>query len=93
VPYVAVVNISRALEQLGKQDFWRIALAGDGDGPIKDALPAGDVVLVLGSEGSGIRRLVRENCDVSAFVPIDTAMESLNVSNAATAALYEMRRG
>jgi 23S rRNA (guanosine2251-2'-O)-methyltransferase len=92
VPYVQVVNISRALEQLGKHEFWRIALAGDGDGPIKDALQAGDVALVLGSEGSGIRRLVREHCDVSAFIPIDGAMESLNVSNAATAALYEMRR-
>jgi 23S rRNA (guanosine2251-2'-O)-methyltransferase len=92
VPYVQVVNIARALEQLGERDFWRIALAGDGDGPLKDALPSGDVALVLGSEGSGIRRLVRERCDVSAFVPIDHKMESLNVSNAAAVALYEMRR-
>ncbi len=92
VPYVQVVNIARTLEQLGDRDFWRIALAGDGDGPLKDALPAGDVALVLGSEGSGIRRLVRERCDVAAFVPIDRAMESLNVSNAAAIALYEMRR-
>jgi 23S rRNA (guanosine2251-2'-O)-methyltransferase len=86
------VNISRALEQLGERDFWRIALTGDGDSALKDALHTGDVALVLGSEGSGIRRLVRENCDVSAFVPIDSAMESLNVSNAAAIALYELRR-
>jgi 23S rRNA (guanosine2251-2'-O)-methyltransferase len=92
VPYVEVVNISRTLEQLGKLDFWRIALAGDGEGPIKDAIPAGDVALVLGSEGSGIRRLVREKCDTAAFVPIDGVMESLNVSNAAAIALYELRR-
>jgi 23S rRNA (guanosine2251-2'-O)-methyltransferase len=46
----------------------------------------------MGSEGSGIRRLVRENCDVAAYVPIDRAMESLNVSNAAAIALYEIRR-
>jgi len=92
IPYVQVVNISRALEQLGERGFWRIALAGDGDGPLQDALHTGDVALVLGSEGAGIRRLVRENCDVSAFVPIDSAMESLNVSNASAIALYELRR-
>lgn len=93
VPYIQVVNIARTLEHLAKREFWRIALAGDGDGPFKDALPAGDVALVLGSEGSGIRRLVRENCDTSAFVPIERAVESLNVSNAAAIALYEIRRG
>ena len=93
IPYIQVVNISRALEQLGEREFWRVALAGDGDGALKDVMPAGDVALVMGSEGAGIRRLVRENCDVSAYVPIDSAMESLNVSNAAAIALYEIRRG
>ncbi|MBV9991387.1 MAG: 23S rRNA (guanosine(2251)-2'-O)-methyltransferase RlmB [Alphaproteobacteria bacterium] len=93
VPYIHVVNIARTLEQLGEREFWRIALAGDGDGSLKEAMPAGDVALVLGSEGSGIRRLVRERCDASAFVPIARDMESLNVSNAAAIALYEMRRG
>jgi 23S rRNA (guanosine2251-2'-O)-methyltransferase len=93
LPYVHVVNIARTLEQLGEQGFWRIALAGDGDAALKDILPTGDVALVLGSEGSGIRRLVRERCDAAAFIPIDHEMESLNVSNAAAAALYEMRRG
>jgi 23S rRNA (guanosine2251-2'-O)-methyltransferase len=92
VPVVTVVNIARTLETLGKLGFWRIALAGDGEAPLKDAAGTGDVALVLGSEGSGIRRLVRENCDAAAFVPIDTAMESLNVSNAAAIALYELRR-
>ena len=57
-----------------------------------EAVPAGDVALVLGSEGSGIRRLVREHCEASAFIPISGAMESLNVSNAAAVALYELRR-
>jgi 23S rRNA (guanosine2251-2'-O)-methyltransferase len=94
VPLVSVVNISRALETLGKLSFWRIALTGDGETPLKDAaVETGDIALVLGSEGSGIRRLVRENCDAVAFVPIDAAMESLNVSNAAAIALYELRRG
>jgi 23S rRNA (guanosine2251-2'-O)-methyltransferase len=92
VPYVQVVNISRTLEELKEREFWRVALAGDGDGALKDVMPAGDVALVMGSEGSGIRRLVRENCDVAAYVPIDGVMESLNVSNAAAIALYEIRR-
>jgi 23S rRNA (guanosine2251-2'-O)-methyltransferase len=96
VPYVEVVNIARALHELAERGFWRIALAGDGGESLARAVPPegerGDVALVLGSEGSGIRRLVREHCDVSAFIPIDAAMESLNVSNAAAIALYELRR-
>jgi 23S rRNA (guanosine2251-2'-O)-methyltransferase len=92
VPYIEVVNISRALEELGKLGFWRIALAGDSDQTLAAAKTDGDIALILGSEGSGIRRLVRENCDVGAFIPIDSRMESLNVSNAAAVALYELRR-
>jgi 23S rRNA (guanosine2251-2'-O)-methyltransferase len=93
VPIVSAVNLSRELETLGKLGFWRIALAGDGDGPLKEAAPAGDVALVLGSEGSGIRRLVRAHCDSGAFIPIAPQMESLNVSNAAAIALYELGQG
>jgi 23S rRNA (guanosine2251-2'-O)-methyltransferase len=92
VPYVEVVNIARALDQLAERGFWRIALVGDGDQSLAEAVPAGDVALVLGSEGSGVRRLVREHCEASAFIPIGKAMESLNVSNAAAIALYELRR-
>jgi len=92
VPYVEVVNIARALDKLGNAGFWRIALAGDGQEPIAQAAAQGDIALVLGSEGDGIRRLVREHCDTTAFIPIDQAMESLNVSNAAAIVLYEVRR-
>jgi 23S rRNA (guanosine2251-2'-O)-methyltransferase len=93
VPYVEVVNIARALDQLADKGFWRIAMAGDGEQTLAEAVPVGDVALVLGSEGDGIRRLVREHCEAAAYVPIDKAMESLNVSNAAAIALYELRRG
>jgi 23S rRNA (guanosine2251-2'-O)-methyltransferase len=92
IPYVEVVNIARALDQLAEQGFWRIALAGDGQSTLAEAVPTGDVALVLGSEGTGIRRLVREHCEASAFIPISKTMESLNVSNAAAIALYELRR-
>lgn len=93
VPRVAVVNIARALEELGRLGFWRIALTLDGDAPLLEAAPPGDVAIVLGAEGSGLRRLVRERCDASAFIPILSGMESLNVSNAAAIAFYELRRG
>jgi 23S rRNA (guanosine2251-2'-O)-methyltransferase len=92
IPYVEVVNIARALDELAERGFWRIALAGDGEQSLSEAVPSGDVALVLGSEGSGIRRLVREHCEASAFIPMSRAMESLNVSNAAAVALYELRR-
>src|SRR5580693_6937957 len=79
VPYIEVVNIARALDQLADRGFWRIAMAGDGEQTLAEAVPVGDVALVLGSEGDGIRRLVREHCEAAAYVPIDKAMESLNV--------------
>lgn len=104
VPYVEVVNIARTLDQLAERGFWRIALErsregsrpdnkpDDGESSLAEAVPVGDVALVLGSEGAGIRRLVREHCEASAFIPMAKAMESLNVSNAAAIALYELRR-
>ena len=92
IPYVEVVNITRALEKLSELGFWRIALAGDADKSLAASIPEGDVALVMGSEGDGIRRLVRENCDAAASIPIEGVMESLNVSNAAAIALYELRR-
>jgi 23S rRNA (guanosine2251-2'-O)-methyltransferase len=92
VPRVPVVNIARALEDLGRLGFWRIALAADGETALSEAAPAGDVAVVLGAEGVGLRRLVRERCDSSAFIPMGGDMESLNVSNAAAIAFYELRR-
>lgn len=93
VPYVSVVNIARALEDLSKHGYWRIALAGDGEQTLTEACATERVALVLGSEGEGLRRLVRERCDVTAFIPIEKRMDSLNVSNAAAVALYERHGG
>ena len=93
IPYIQVVNIARAVQALGQRGFWRVALTGDGTQTLREAMTEGDVVVVLGSEGSGIRRLVRESCDVTAAIPIAPGVESLNVSNAAAIALYELRRG
>lgn len=92
VPRIAVTNIARTLEELAEMGFWRIALAGEATAPLAEATRAGDIALVLGAEGEGIRRLVRERCDVVAYIPMNAAMESLNVSNAAAIAFYELAR-
>lgn len=88
VPLIHVVNIARVLEQLGKEGFTRLAFAGDAEETLAEIELDRDIVLVLGSEGEGIRRLTRENCDVSIRLPTTDAMPSLNVSNAAAVALY-----
>jgi 23S rRNA (guanosine2251-2'-O)-methyltransferase len=92
VPYLEVVNIARALEQLGDAGFWRVALGQDAGRSLVDAMAEGNIALVLGSEGAGIRQLVRTRCDETASIPIGARIESLNVSNAAAIALYECRR-
>jgi 23S rRNA (guanosine2251-2'-O)-methyltransferase len=92
VPYVRVVNIARVLDELAKLGFWRIALTGEGDQLLREAQNGGHTAVVLGSEGAGIRRLVREHCDTTAAIPMNAEIGSLNVSNAAAIALYELRR-
>ena len=88
VPIVPVVNIARTLEQLGRDGFLRLAFADESRETLQTLDLARDTVLVLGSEGEGLRRLTRENCDVSVRLPTTDAMPSLNVSNAAAVALY-----
>jgi 23S rRNA (guanosine2251-2'-O)-methyltransferase len=88
VPYARVVNLSRALEAL-RESGWRIVgLDGSGDVTLGDALTGVPTVIVLGSEGDGLRRLVGEHCDVLARIPMSGATESLNVSTATAIALY-----
>ena len=88
VPWARVVNLARALEEIGDAGFWRIGLAGDAETDLKDALGPQRVALVLGAEGPGLRQNTREHCDALARLPISDAIESLNVSNAAAVALY-----
>ena len=88
VPWARVVNLARALEEIGDAGFWRIGLTGDADTELKDALGPPKVALVLGAEGPGLRPNTREHCDALARLPISDAIESLNVSNAAAVALY-----
>ena len=88
MPWVRTVNLARALEEIAESGFWRIGLTGDADSELKDALGPNRVALVVGAEGAGLRPNTREHCDALARLPITSAVESLNVSNAAAVALY-----
>jgi 23S rRNA (guanosine2251-2'-O)-methyltransferase len=88
VPWVRVVNLARALEEIAEAGYWRLGLAGEAEATISEALPNGPVALVLGAEGEGMRHNIAAHCDALARLPIGEAMESLNVSNAAAIALY-----
>ncbi|NKB59164.1 MAG: 23S rRNA (guanosine(2251)-2'-O)-methyltransferase RlmB [Alphaproteobacteria bacterium] len=92
VPLVRVTNLARALEQIGKADFWRIGFDGDAETTLADAPLDGRVALVLGAEGSGLRRLSLQNCDHIARIQTQGTLTTLNVSNAAAIALYETVR-
>ena len=88
MPWVRVVNLARALEEIAQAGFWRIGLTGEADSDLQSALGPPKVALVLGAEGPGLRQNTREHCDALARLPISDAVESLNVSNAAAVALY-----
>jgi 23S rRNA (guanosine2251-2'-O)-methyltransferase len=88
VKWVRAVNLARALDEIAEAGFWRIALTGDADTDLKEALGPKRIALVLGAEGPGLRPNTREHCDALARLPIGDAVESLNVSNAAAVALY-----
>ncbi len=88
VPWARVVNLARALDDIAAAGFWRIGLAGDAGLEISQALGPARVALVLGAEGPGLRPNSREHCDALVRLPITSAVESLNVSNAAAVALY-----
>ena len=88
VPWIRVVNLARALDEMAEAGFWRIGLAGDAKSTLGEALGPPRVAMVLGAEGAGMRQNIRDHCDALAKLPITDAVESLNVSNAAAIALY-----
>jgi 23S rRNA (guanosine2251-2'-O)-methyltransferase len=92
LPLVRVVNLARAIEAIKHAGFWALGLAGEAEATIAEANPAGRVALVLGAEGSGLRRLTREHCDQLVRLPTAGPIDQLNVSNAAAVALYELVR-
>ncbi len=92
VPVVDVVNISRALTELKELGVWTIGLAGDATESYESVDWTQPSAIVLGAEGGGLRRLVRETCDVVVAIPLAGRVESLNVSVAAGVVLFEAAR-
>lgn len=92
IPHARETNLSRALERLEAMGWRAVGLDGEADQPLHKVLNGERTVLVLGAEGEGLRRLVREHCDAVANIPMPGGFESLNVSAAAAVAMYEVSR-
>lgn len=88
VPWVRVVNLARALDEIAEAGFWRIGLTGHASQTLGDTMGQARVALVLGAEGEGMRQNTEAHCDQLAKLPISPKVESLNISNAAAIALY-----
>jgi 23S rRNA (guanosine2251-2'-O)-methyltransferase len=92
VPVARVTNLSYFIEDLKKRDIWVIGVEADGDRNFSEWDYTIGAAIVLGSEGKGMRRLVRERCDVTVSIPLAGKITSLNVSVAAGVVLYEAVR-
>ena len=87
-----VTNITATIEELKKQGVWIFGTAAEGSIPMYQADLKGPTAIVIGSEGDGMSRLVRQSCDVTVHIPMKGKISSLNASNAASILLYEAVR-
>ena len=92
VPVADVVNIARAIEELKSLNVWVAGLAGEASQTYDSVDWTAPTAIVLGAEGAGLRRLVRESCDFLVSIPMAGQVESLNVSVAAGVVLFEAAR-
>jgi len=92
LPVVQVTNITRVIQQLKEAGFWVAGASEHAEQLVWDAPLSGNIALVMGSEGSGLSRLVREQCDFLVKLPQVGKVSSLNVAQAATAITYEYLR-
>ena len=92
IKVVRVTNLTRTIKDLKDQGFWIYGLAGEAHSDISHADLRGKVALVVGNEGEGISRLVRENCDMLINIPMFGRVNSLNASVAAAISMYELLR-
>lgn len=91
MPCAKVTNIGQAIDKLKEEGLW-IAACDMGDSLYCDANLKGPIGIVIGSEGAGIGRLVKEKCDFTVSIPMVGKINSLNASNAAAVLMYEVRR-
>ncbi|EKE68615.1 23S rRNA (guanosine(2251)-2'-O)-methyltransferase RlmB [Oceanibaculum indicum] len=92
VPMVRVTNLARALDRLREAGVFCLGFDSEAEHDLQAIDPGARVALVMGAEGPGLRRLTRERCDMMAKLPTQGPVASLNVSNAAAIALYDMAR-
>lgn len=92
VPYIQVSNLARAMQQLRDDNVWIVGTSGGSNTSIYDISTTHRMAVVMGSEGKGMRRLTRENCDELVSIPMSGTVESLNISVAAGISLFELRR-
>ncbi|ANH68192.1 23S rRNA (guanosine(2251)-2'-O)-methyltransferase RlmB [Mitsuaria sp. 7] len=92
VPYLMVTNLARSLNELKERDIWVIGTSDQAEKTLYDLDLTGPVALVLGAEGDGMRQLTAKTCDELVRIPMQGAVESLNVSVAAGVCLYEALR-
>ena len=92
MPWVRVVNLGRALHVLFEMEYWRLGLDADAKKTIAEVELGENIALVLGAEGKGLRRMTAEHCDFLAKIPMSGPMGTLNVSNAAAVALYQLSK-
>ncbi len=92
IPVAEVVNIARTLDEMKREGFQVFGFDSEAAYDLTSVTLTGDVALVMGAEGDGLRRLVRETCDKLIRLPTLPRLPSLNVSNAAAVALYEAMR-
>jgi 23S rRNA (guanosine2251-2'-O)-methyltransferase len=92
VPVARVVNLGRALEEIKSAGVWTVGLDADADQDYTQIDLTGPTAIVIGAEGSGLSRLVREKCDLRASIPLLGELESLNASVSAAIVLYEAVR-
>lgn len=92
LPFIQVTNLARSLRWLKQQNIWLVGLTGEADDELYSLDLKGPLALVLGAEGSGLRRLTKSECDFLARIPMAGGVESLNVSVAAGVALFEALR-
>lgn len=89
---IMVKNINRSIEEIKEAGFWVYGLAGEASSPIDKTDLKGKVCLIVGNEGKGLSRLVRENCDILINIPMKGFVNSLNASVASAIAMYEVLR-
>jgi len=92
VPYFMVTNLARTLGELKERDIWCLGTSDDASASLYEVDLRGPVAIVLGAEGDGMRQLTRKTCDQLMSIPMQGAVESLNVSVASGVCLYEARR-